>query len=109
MDVLETESPFIAHEVTLGLWILSRPQTVNLVLRLVDMDAAAGRASGADALSMLQPPNTFLVKEILAAQSPYRTQVDHVTSQLVIAGFDREIHRSLHGYRGRPLAVRTCR
>jgi hypothetical protein len=37
--------------------------------------------------AVLQPPNTFLVKEILAAQSPYRTQVDHVTSQLVIAGF----------------------
>ncbi len=85
MDILPPEATVIAHERSLSLRILARPQAEYLVVVLVDFDAAAGAATGAYTVCALQPPNTFLVQEIFAAKCADRTKVDHVSSEFVVA------------------------
>lgn len=85
MDVLESESPFVAHKVPLGLRILPRPKPIDFVFILIDMDAATCRATSTDALGMLEPPNAFLVEEVFAAQGADRAKINHVSSELIVA------------------------
>jgi hypothetical protein len=80
VDVLEPKSSFVAHEVPLGLRVLPRPQPVDFVLVLIDMDAASGRAAGAHALGMLKPPDPLFVQKVFAAQSTHRAKIDDVAS-----------------------------
>ena len=49
MNVLPSEAAFVAHEGTLGQRISPRPEAVNLIAALIDLDAASGAAPRADA------------------------------------------------------------
>src|SRR6266436_3061030 len=62
----------IAHEISLGLGILTRTQAIDDVLVLVHEDAAARTAIRANAFLRLEEPDALLVEEVLAAQGTHR-------------------------------------
>ncbi len=66
--------------------IFAWPQSIDPIVVLVDMDRTSRAAPIANAVLTLQPPNSLLVEEILAAQRTDRTEVNDVTGQFVVAG-----------------------
>src|SRR5436190_19490403 len=85
IHVVITETPQITHEMALSFRILARPKSVDDVLVGVQVDAAAGAAIGANAVRVLEIPDTLLVKEVLAAQGANGADVNNVAGQLVVA------------------------
>jgi hypothetical protein len=69
----------------LGHVVFTRPQSVNMILILIDVNAAARTAIGTYTIACSQPPHPLLVQKVLAAQCTHGTQVDHVARQLVVA------------------------
>ena len=86
LDVFESKASFVAHEVPLGLWIFPGSQPVDFVVVLIDLNAAARRATRTYAIGVLEPPDPFLVKEVLAAKGTDGAQVDDVAGEFVVAG-----------------------
>src|SRR5262249_11346118 len=54
------------------------------VLIVIDEDAATRAAIGTDALLRLEEPDPMFVQEVLAAQGPNRTEIDHVAREFVV-------------------------
>src|SRR5262249_19158152 len=90
VHVVKTVTAQVAHEVSLSLGILARPQSVDNVFILIDEDAAAGAAIGADALLALKKPDPLFIEKVLAAQGPDRAEIDHVPSQFVVERLARK-------------------
>ena len=86
VDVFESKATFVAHEVPLGLWVFPGAQPVDFVVVLIDLNAAARRATGTYAIGVLEPPDPFLVEEVLAAKGTDGAQVDDVAGEFVVAG-----------------------
>jgi len=61
------EAAFVTHEMALRQQVDARPQSINDVFIVVDVDAAACAAAGANAGLVLQEPNSLLVEKIFAA------------------------------------------
>ena len=109
VDVLPAEAAFVAHEVALRPAGFARLEAIDAVFVLVDVDAAAGAAVGADALGRLQPPDALLVEEVLAAQGADRAEVDDVARELVVARVAGEdVDLFVRAAVDRP-AARACR
>ena len=85
-----TEAAVVAHEVALSLRILARLEAEDSLVVLIDLDAASGRAIGADTVGGFQPPDSLLIEKILAAKCSDRTKINNVSSQFVIARFTGE-------------------
>ncbi len=59
-------------------------------------EPSTGAAQVADAVAALEPPNAFLVQEVLAAQGTDWAEVDNITRQFVIARLAREYFDFFH-------------
>jgi hypothetical protein len=90
VDIRVIEAALVADEPALGLRVLARADAVDDVLVVIDVDAAAGRAAGADAALRLEEPDALFVQEILVCQGADRAQIDDVARQRIVDWIARE-------------------
>src|SRR5262249_26973900 len=85
VDVGIVETALVTHEMPLRLRVLARAQAVDNVLVVIDRDAAAGAATGAHALLLLEEADPLRIEEVLVAQGADGAQIDDVAGELVVA------------------------
>src|SRR6185312_13828373 len=82
-DLLVLDAPDVAHPGLVDLDVAPRPQAVDLLITLVHVDVAAGRAPGADGVGGLQEPDAHLEAEVVGQERAHRADVGQVPGVVV--------------------------
>ncbi len=84
MHILPAESTGIAHPRVVHARVPSRLEPPHLTLVVVDADGTALRATGANAVRLLEEPDPLIHQEIFIQQRPHRTDIDHVALKCIL-------------------------